>query len=127
MKTVLASFIALFLSATTVGFAGNTVGEKAPFQSSVIALPSHMKIDVVVQNQQDASLTIRLVDQLGITQATKKLGKDTKTFRTRFDISALSDGIYRVIVSDGTNTQTQEINLATHVPTPAVYRTISVS
>jgi hypothetical protein len=129
MKTVIASlFIALAISASSASFANTTTntGDKAPFQSSVIAFPDHMKIDVVVQHLEGSNVTIRLVDQLGITQATQWLNKHEKAFRTRFDVSGLSDGIYKVIVSDGTNTQTQEVNISTNVPTPVTYRTISI-
>jgi hypothetical protein len=129
MKTAFASLvIALFISASSASFAGNvpTTSDDAPFQSSVIAFPAHMKIDVVVKNLEGSSLTIRLVDKLGITQATQWLNKHEKAFRTRFDISALSDGVYKVIVSDGANTQTQEINISTNVPVPVTNRTISI-
>ncbi|MGA0560724.1 hypothetical protein ACO2Q8_28925 [Larkinella sp. VNQ87] len=85
-----------------------------------------MKVDVVVQNLEGSKITVRLVDQSGITQATQYLSKDEKAIRTRFDISGLPDGLYRVVVSDGKNTQTRAINLATHVPTPVSFRTISV-
>ncbi|GAB3934436.1 hypothetical protein GCM10028804_51810 [Larkinella terrae] len=85
-----------------------------------------MKLDVIVQNLEGANLTIRLVNEAGITQASQWLNKHEKAFRTRFDISALSDGVYKIIVTDGANTKTQEINISTNVPTPVTNRTISI-
>ncbi|RYG22833.1 MAG: hypothetical protein EOO01_44810 [Chitinophagaceae bacterium] len=129
MKTAFASIVAaLLVSASSLSFANSNpnTGDQAPFESSVIAFPSTMKIDVVVQNLEGANLTIRLVDHLGNTQATQRLGKHEKALRTRFDISALTDGIYKVVVSDGANTRTQEINISTNVPTPTTYRTVSI-
>lgn len=128
MKTVIASlFIALCVS--TASFAGNTANptdENAPFETSVIAFPAHMKLDVIVQNLEGANLTIRIVNEAGVTQATQWLNKHEKALRTRFDISALSDGIYKVIVTDGATTKTQEINISTNIPTPVTNRTISI-
>ncbi|KAA9349363.1 hypothetical protein [Larkinella humicola] len=129
MKTAFASIVAaLLVSASSLSFANITPkpGDQAPFETSVIAFPSTMKIDVVVQNLEGTNLTIRLVDHLGITQATQRLSKHEKALRTRFDISALTDGIYKVVVSDGANTRTQEINISTNVPTPTTYRTVSI-
>lgn len=131
MKTAIASlFIALCVSSAS--FAGNTPNPnptegKVPFETSVIAFPDRMKLDVVVQNLEGANLTIRIVNEAGITQATQWLTKHEKAFRTRFDISGLNDGVYKVIVSDGANTKTQEINISTNVPTPVTNRSISIS
>ncbi|GAB3260421.1 hypothetical protein GCM10027347_24690 [Larkinella harenae] len=124
MKTTLASLLfAVCISVSSASFAA----EKTPFHSSVIAFPSTMKLDVIIENPQGSNVIIRLVDQAGIVQATQKVTKNEKALRTRFDISALSDGVYHVVVTDGASTQTQEVNISTNVPTPAVYRTISVS
>ncbi|GAB3341055.1 hypothetical protein GCM10027299_54990 [Larkinella ripae] len=126
MKTALASFFfALAISASSVSLAANT-GDKAPFQSSVVAFPSTMKVDVVVENPNNANVTIRLVDHLGVVQASQKLNKHEKALRTRFDISELADGVYQVVVTDGASTQTQEINVKTQVPAPTTYRTVSI-
>ncbi|MRS62396.1 hypothetical protein [Larkinella terrae] len=128
MKTVIASLLIAFC-ASTASFAGTTTNptdDKVPFETSVIAFPAHMKLDVIVQNLEGANLTIRLVNEAGITQASQWLNKHEKAFRTRFDISALSDGVYKIIVTDGANTKTQEINISTNVPTPVTNRTISI-
>jgi hypothetical protein len=129
MKTALTSVVAaLLISASSLSFANSNpgTGDQAPFETSVIAFPSAMKIDVVVQNLEGANLTIRLVDQKGITQATQRVGKHEKALRTRFDIRALTDGLYKVVVSDGANTRTQEVNITTNEPTPTTYRTVSI-
>ncbi|GAB3891562.1 hypothetical protein GCM10028803_03500 [Larkinella knui] len=129
MKTAFASlFIAFAISASSVSFASTTgkTDDSAPFQSSVVAFPSSMKIDVVVENMENAHVTIRLIDRLGVTQATQWLNKHEKAVRTRFDISGLTDGVYTIVVSDGATTQTKEINISTNVPTPAPYRTVSI-
>ncbi|MFC5411980.1 T9SS type A sorting domain-containing protein [Larkinella bovis] len=125
MKTALASaLLALFVSLSSFADHG-----MAPFQSSVVAFPSTMKLDVVVQKPVGSNVTIRLIDHLGSIQATQKLTRHENALRTRFDISDLADGIYQVVVTDGTTTQTQEIHIQTTAPTPipAPYRTISVS
>ncbi|RRB02536.1 hypothetical protein [Larkinella rosea] len=127
MKTAIASlFIAFCVSTASFATPATATEDKAPFETSVIAFPAHMKLDVVVQNLEGANLTIRIVNEAGITQATQWLNKHEKAFRTRFDISSLSDGIYKVIVTDGATTKTQEINISTNVPTPVTNRTISI-
>lgn len=127
MKTALASVLfAIGVSISTVSLA-STPRDNAPFQSSVVAFPSTMKVDVIVQNPEGSNVTIRLVDKLGVVQATQKLNKHEKALRTRFDISDLADGVYHIVVTDGASTQTQEINVSTNTPTPVTYRTISIS
>src|SRR5690606_32203384 len=114
MKTAFASLlIALSISASSIGFA-RTTGDKIPFQADITAYPTTLKVDVVVENMEGVPVTIRLVDKLGITQATQRLNKNEKASRTRFDLSALNDGIYRVVVSDGVTTKTQEIHISTN-------------
>jgi hypothetical protein len=125
MKTAFASVLfALTLGASSASFA-QTATEPTPFATKLYAVEGGSLVDVIVQNPDAKRLTVRIVDARGVTLASQSLLQTKTATRTRFDLSDLNDGNYRIEVSDGKTKQVEAVNLTTR--TPAVSpRTITV-
>ncbi|GAB3334469.1 hypothetical protein GCM10027299_42710 [Larkinella ripae] len=121
MKTFISSvLVALAVSASTVTFA-NSDNEKAAAAYQVGMYPSAeaAKVNVTVAKEKGTSLDVLLLDGSGTVLATHHLNKSETTSRTRFDLSELQDGSYKVVVSDGSSKIVKEVNLQTKKPVQA--------
>lgn len=121
MKKFISSvLVALALSASTVTFA-NSDKEKAVASYQVGMYPSAevAKLNVVVAKEKGVALDVVLMNNNGLILATHRLSKNETTTRTRFDLSELQDGNYKVVVSDGSSKVIKEVNLLTKKPVQA--------
>lgn len=121
MKTFLSSvLVALTVSASTVTFANND-NEKASSSYHVGLYPSieAAKINVMVAKEKGTVLDVLLLDKQGVVLATHRLSKNETSTRTRFDMNELRDGVYTIVVSDGSSKVTKEVNLQTTKPVQA--------
>jgi hypothetical protein len=127
MKTLVASlFIALSALTYSTSFAqasqspgSTTLTEKT--QTTIVPRQNNI-VDVIVRKAEGTNLLIRLVDEKGRTLADKPLSKQDVATRTRFDLSALPDGLYQVVIVEGTTQQVNDIILNTDTS-----RTITLS
>jgi hypothetical protein len=70
------------------------------------------KIDVnIIKAEKEVS--VKVVDQFGHTLVTQIIAKDAAASRTRFDLSQLPDGSYKVILVDGNHREVKDIELNT--------------
>ncbi|MBC8153524.1 MAG: hypothetical protein H7Z72_11485 [Bacteroidetes bacterium] len=116
MKTLVTSaLIALIFCTASVSFAGGPT----PFRSVIQPRTNGLKVDVVVEKDLNARLLVALHDADGHTLATQALGKGDTVSRTRFDVAALPDGRYTVVVTDGSYVETNEVTLLTPIRTLA--------
>lgn len=81
------------------------------------------KIDVTVMKNKGESLSIKLTDTNGNTLATKALDKNDPASRVRFNLNELPNGIYHVVITEGTFKETKEVILDTQ---NVDYRTITM-
>ena len=130
MKTLLISSLLAFsvaMSSTSFAHDNNIpIGKpEVPAKTQTIIRPvTNGKFDVVV-GKTDGSLLIQVVDQQGRTLSSKPVYKQESATRIRFDLNELPDGIYEVVITEGSNRQVKDIVLNTH--TSATYRTITLS
>ncbi len=118
MKTFFASAL-IVLSLSTASLC--SAETPATFRSQVLPRTDALKVDVVVEKPTDARLTVELLDASGQVLAFQTVSKGESAARTRFDLTALPDGRYTVVISDGTHSETKAINLQT----PATTRTLA--
>ena len=119
MKTLIASVIISFVAAfSSASFAqGSNSGSFKSTQTeetrfAVYALKTG-KIDVAIEKPAGEKLLIQVIDQHGFTLASKEIGKNSPITRTRFDMNSLPDGVYQVVVTEGSEKQVKEIVLNT--------------
>jgi hypothetical protein len=132
MKNLFATLlVALTIGTSTATFAAanptNDKGqtEQASPASVSIAQIEKSKLDVVVENEGDARISVRLLDSSGRSLAAKSLPQKEHATRVRFDLAALKDGVYFVKVINGKNTQLTKFELGTTVPA-AAYQQLTI-
>ncbi|QHT68285.1 hypothetical protein GXP67_17390 [Rhodocytophaga rosea] len=126
MKTLFASlFIALTVSASSLTFAHSS-SDPLPLDAAVVVRAQDMKIDVITQAGTQENIVIRLKDADGHTLTKTTVEQSEKASLSRFDVSNLSDGVYKVEISDGITKQVKDFTIQTTIPTTSVERTISL-
>ncbi|MGN7886213.1 hypothetical protein ACN9ML_01925 [Dyadobacter endophyticus] len=118
MKTLIASvLLTAFLVFSSTGYAkpgtvaSNLGGEEVKTRFWVVTT-TNGKIEVNVVKAEKQVL-VNIVDQLGYTLASKTIEKDDAATRTRFDLSELPDGTYKVVLIDGKHKEVKSIELNT--------------
>ena len=127
MKTLIASALIALSTATAVPVFANAASENVKMETDTrfwVVSGNNGKIDVNVVKSEIKDLSIELLDGTGHILASSNVAKDSTATRTRFDLTALPDGEYKVILTDGKNKQVKTIELNTS--TSAVVRTVSV-
>ncbi|GAB4017321.1 T9SS type A sorting domain-containing protein [Spirosoma koreense] len=74
------------------------------------------KLQIALDKEKGGPVDIVLKDAGGKVLYSKHLGKNDQTYRTRLNLSELEDGVYHIEISNGVETTTQNITLATHQP-----------
>lgn len=131
MKTLIASvLLTASIAISSASFAQSTAGVTAAANQVEVAKlfvenVNTGKIDVLVFKSEPKNATVALLDQHGNTLAIKSIARKTTATRTRFDLNALPDGAYKVILLEGGNKIVKDIILNTQ--TKETVRTVSVS
>ena len=119
MKTLITSvMIAFFAAFSSASFAqSSNSGSFKSLQTTqtefvVYALPTG-KIDVEMGKSEGQKLFIQVLDNNGVMLASKEIGKNSPATRTRFDMNSLPDGVYKIVVTEGTEKQVKNIVLDT--------------
>lgn len=118
MKTLIASvLLTCSLALSSNGFAKSETGTTHAIGEDTktrfwVASTANGKIDVsVIKAEKEVSVNV--VDQFGHTLASKTIKKSDNATRTRFDLSQLPDGPYKVVLIDGKNKEVRTIELNT--------------
>lgn len=131
MKTLIASVItALSLTISSTGFAQATNVPSVAVNTTenprfMVIETSAGKVDVVVIKSEPKTALLTLIDENGHTLATQSIQKEEGATRTSFDLNALPDGIYKLILTEGRSKQSKEVELNTR--DTKILRTISLS
>jgi hypothetical protein len=132
MKNLFATLlVALTLGTSAATFAAanpihdkDQTGQASPASVSIVQVEKS-KLDVVIENEGNARISIGLLDSSGRSLAFKTFsGKEIDT-RLRFDLSKLADGVYQVKVIAGRNTQVSIFELETTV-LAAAYQKLTI-
>ncbi|GAB3315756.1 hypothetical protein GCM10027299_05130 [Larkinella ripae] len=90
----------------------------AAFQSSLYTTQEG-KLQIAVNKEMGNTVQIRLVNAAGKEFFVQQIGKHQQAARLRLDVSNLPDGNYQVVISNGVETTTQQLTLATQPPVAA--------
>ena len=118
MKTLIASlFLSASLAFSSTGYAqsetaaSSLAGEGTETRFWVVTT-ANGKIEVnVIKAEKEVSVNV--VDQFGHTLASKVIDKEDPATRTKFDLSQLPDGSYKVVLIDGKHKEVKNIELNT--------------
>lgn len=99
---------------------------KRTFNVGMYRVINSMKVNVLIEKQDGKALDITLRNDRNEIIYSEVVGKQTNKFSKKFDLTGLSDGKYRFEISNGKEVISKEVNLETHAPTPAEYRSVEV-
>lgn len=118
MKTLIASvLLTASLALSSTGYATSGTAISSPGTEEVetrfwVVTTTNGKIEVnVIKAEKEVSVNV--IDQFGRTLASKTIEKDDAATRTRFDLSQLPDGAYKVVLIDGKHKEVKNIELNT--------------
>ncbi|GGD75668.1 hypothetical protein GCM10011514_44510 [Emticicia aquatilis] len=137
MKTTVRNFaIALIAGVFTFStvLASEPIGKKdesktaskRTFDVGMYRVINSMKVNVLIEKQQGKALDITLKNDRNEVIYSEVVAKNAGKFSKKFDLTGLSDGKYRFEISNGKEVISKEVNLETHAPTPAEYRSVEV-
>ncbi|QHV94389.1 MULTISPECIES: T9SS type A sorting domain-containing protein [Spirosoma] len=75
------------------------------------------KLSIALDKETGGTVDVRLKNSDGSVVYSKHLGKNESKYRTRLNLSELPDGVYQVEITNGVETTTQNVTLATQQPT----------
>ena len=116
MKTLI-STIALALSLATITLAADTSGIDRPTKvaryETGIYTTVNGKLQVSVDKQAGGTVAISLKDANGSVLFSRQIAKNDTQYRSRFDLSQLTDGTYELELTNGVNVTRQTVVIAT--------------
>ncbi|WP_138991154.1 T9SS type A sorting domain-containing protein [Larkinella sp. C7] len=134
MKTLIKSLLVAFtLTAVTVSASVADTNKPAGKPKTAAAFKSSMyktmegKIQIALQKETGGTVFVRLTNSAGKEFFVQQFGKRQEAARVRLDVSALPDGVYQVAISNGVETTTQELTLATSPQTQAASRLVAIN
>lgn len=107
------------LFALSLGLFASTVEAKPTRPTTVATFQTGMyttidgKLHIALDKQKGGAIDIRLTNQEGMVVYSQHVGKNKSQYRAKFDLSNLPDGTYKVDVSNGQETTTYALSLAT--------------
>ncbi|GAB3255663.1 hypothetical protein GCM10027347_16960 [Larkinella harenae] len=87
----------------------------AAFQSAMYTTVDG-KLHISVDKQIGGPVVVALKNSAGSDVFAQQIGKRQPGARLRLDVSNLPDGVYQVVISNGVDSSTQTVTLATHQP-----------
>ncbi|WP_077924150.1 T9SS type A sorting domain-containing protein [Spirosoma sp. 209] len=129
MKTLIAS-LALALSLTVASVAPASANpitrparsaSVASYQSGVYTT-AEGKVQIGLDKQPGGKVSIRLVNSQGQEVYQEQVGKRQQQVRLRLDVSGLPDGSYTLLISNGVETTTHALTIATAQPSESTRR-----
>ncbi len=116
MKTLITT-LALALSLATVTIAADTNAIVRPTKvaryASGIYTTVTGKLHVSVDKQTGGTVAVSLKDANGTVLFTRRIARKDTQFRTRFDLSQLTDGTYELELTNGVDVTRQTVVIAT--------------
>ena len=134
MKTLIKSLLVAFtLTAVTFSASVADTNKPAGKPKPAVAFKSSMykttagKIQIALQKETGGTVFVRLTNSAGKEFFVKEFGKRQEAARVRLDVSALPDGVYQVALTNGVETTTRELTLATTPVTQVAPRLVAIN
>jgi len=92
---------------------GTQATQKMPFQVGMYRVQKTLTMNVLVEKKLGERVEVQLVDQKGHVLFENVMGKREQKSGYKLDFSKIQDGKYSVVVTNGEQVITKEINLST--------------
>jgi hypothetical protein len=125
MKTIIRSLaLALSLSLTiaTASMAEDTPRGRATtaavYKTGIYSTASG-QLNIAIDKEAGGFVNIHLKSPNGILLYTQSVGKNELKYRVRLNLSELEDGVYKLVTTNGAETNVRELVISTPQPTTA--------
>ncbi len=71
------------------------------------------RLNIALDKEAGGAVVIRLTNNAGKELFAERVGKNEKATRLRLDVSVLPDGVYQLVITNGADTTTHALTLAT--------------
>ncbi|RYC68333.1 T9SS type A sorting domain-containing protein [Spirosoma sordidisoli] len=129
MKTLITTFVvALSLTVASVAPASANPITRPTRPASVASYQSGVyttaegKVQIGLDKQSGGKVSIRLVNSQGQEIYQEQVGKRQQQVRRRLDVSSLPDGSYTLLISNGVETTSHALTIATAQPSESTRR-----
>ncbi|MPR36187.1 hypothetical protein [Salmonirosea aquatica] len=92
---------------------GNQAAQKIPFQVGMYRIQKSLTMNVLVEKKLGDRVEVQLVDEKGHVLFEDVMGKREQKSGFKLNFSEIQDGKYSVVVTNGAQVITKEINLST--------------
>jgi hypothetical protein len=118
IKPLLIAFFVTLLSFYSSWAASKPIGRPASVAAYKTGIYSNRegKLVVAVNKETSGAVTIQLTNNSGKVLFSQLIGKHQQSARIRLDLSELSDGNYQLNVTNGVETTTHQLTIATSQP-----------
>lgn len=119
MKTLIKSLaLALTLGVATSAatFAEVNPGTTAVSYQSAVYTTVSGKLSIALDKQKGGTVDVSLKDAEGKVVYARHLGKNESQYRTRLNLIDLPDGVYQVEITNGVETTSHKVTIATKQP-----------
>ncbi|GAB2594389.1 T9SS type A sorting domain-containing protein [Spirosoma areae] len=122
IKPLLVAVSVSLISLSTSVADNNPIGRPAAVASYKTGLytTAEGKLNIALDKETGGSVVVQLKSSNGRVLYFQRIGKNQTVSRIRLDVSALADGVYQVEISNGVETTTHALTLATHQPSLSI-------
>lgn len=123
--------IVLFASATT--FASNLVDDKKEvkqpksFELGMYNVKNTSKIRLMLEKAKGDLITVSLTNKKGDVLHKETINKKKTFYSTNFQLDGLEDGTYNFVIEGNEEKIVREVKVSTNVPTPVVYKELTIN
>ncbi len=113
--------------ATTIEDDKKEVKQPTTFEIGMYNVKNTSKIRLVLEKAKGDFLTIKLRNEFGDLMHTEVVNKRSTFYSTNFDLDGLNDGRYTFEISSDNEKIVREVTVSTNVPTPVVYKELTLN
>ena len=132
MKKLFKTF-AILLLATATTFATTSEDDKkkvkqpTSFDIGMYNVKNTSTIRLMLEKAKGDIITIKLRDETGDILHKEVVRKNNTFYKTNFQLDGLSDGTYQFEISSDNEKVVREVTVSTNVPTPVVYKELTIN
>ncbi len=123
--------IVLLASATT--FAATieddkkSVKQPTSFDIGMYNVKNTSKIRLMLAKAKGDVITVKLLNEKGDVLHKEVVAKNSTLYKTNFELDGLEDGTYQFEIESSNEKVVREVTVSTNVPTPVVYRELTIN
>lgn len=132
MKKLFKTLAIVFIASATT-FASvveddkKTVKQPTSFDIGMYNIKNTSKIRLMLAKAKGDVITVKLLNEKGDVLHKEAVRKNSTLYKTNFELDGLEDGIYQFEIENSNEKIVREVTVSTNVPTPVVYKELTIN